>query len=185
MYSDETIQDALAILPHLIYTAQQRQTITYGELAQKIGKHHRPSRLWLTYVRDEVCIPRKTPYLTAIVVIQDNQMPGESFLPEGTDHLSPEEYQAAFEKHRDEVFGYQEWDSLLLELDLNPVAKTANDLDEEGHIYNEVLERRGDSGEGQPHLQLKGWWWLPARARTAPTAGWPPGGWPSGAPAWS
>lgn len=155
MYSPETIEDALAILPHLIYIAQQRKTITYGELAQKIGKHHRPARLWLGYIRDEICIPENRPYLTAIVVSQDDGLPGESFLPEGTTHLSPESYQAAFEKHRDNVFTYQHWDDVLRELGLKPVEKRPRDLDEEGRIFNEVLVRRGGEAEGEPHRQLK------------------------------
>jgi hypothetical protein len=155
MTTEYTIENGRLVLPHLILAAQQRQILTYGELADKIGKHHRAIRHALGYIRDEICTPRKLPYLTAIVINQDTQLPGESFLPEGTEHLDEEAYKQAFRTHRDAVFNCQEWDALLRDLGLSPITKTADDLDEEGRIYNEVLARRGGSGEGQPHYQLK------------------------------
>lgn len=155
MYSDKTIEDALAVLPHLIYVAQQRQTMTYKEVADKIGKHHRPTRLWLAYLRDEICIPKRLPLLTAIVVNQDSGLPGDSFLPEGTDHLSPEAYEAAFLEHRDRVFMETGWDNLLKELEISPIEKEATELDMEGYVYNDVMKRRGGGGEGEAHRQLK------------------------------
>jgi len=149
-YSLDTIEDALAVLPHLVYAAQQRKTITYGELAEKIGKHHRPARLWLAYIRDEICIPKELPYLTAIVVGQVDGLPGDSFLPEGTDHLSPGDYESAFIRHRDRVFSDHRWDDLLRELGLKSIQKRPQDLDEEGRIYAEVLSRQ-ESDANQEH----------------------------------
>jgi hypothetical protein len=155
MTTENTIENGRLALPHLVLAAQQGCTLTYGELADKIGQHPRAIRHALGYIRDEICTPRNLPYLTAIVINQDALLPGKSFLPEGTEHLDKEAYEQAFQEHRDAVFNCQEWDALLRDIGLGPIAKTADDLDEEGYIYNEVLARRGGSGEGQPHLQLK------------------------------
>jgi hypothetical protein len=93
--------------------------------------------------------------ITAIVVNGDTGLPGDKFLPEGTEDLSEEEYEQAFETHRDEVFAYERWDDLLKELGLIPITKTVDDLNKEGRAYSEVLTRRGGGGEGEVHSRLK------------------------------
>ena len=93
--------------------------------------------------------------ITAIVVNGDTGLPGDKFLPEGTEGLSEEEYEKAFEAHRDEVFAYQGWDDLLKELGLTPITKTLDDLNKEGRAYSELIARRGGRGEGNIHRQLK------------------------------
>jgi hypothetical protein len=143
------------LLPHLIYAAQKRKTPTYSEMADKIGTHHRVLNHVLGYIRDEITIPRDLPMLNAIVVKNDSRLPGESWLPEGTSHLSPEEYKREFEKFRDIVFAYQGWGDLLRDLDLEPVQGDVEDLDDRGRTYSEVLERTGGVGEGEDHLKLK------------------------------
>ena len=143
------------LLPHLVYAAQKRKTPTYAEVASKIGCHHRVLNHVLGYIRDEITIPRNLPMINAIVVKNDSHLPGESWLPEGTSHLSPEEYKHEFEKFRDIVFAYQGWGELLRDLDLEPVQGDVEDLDERGRIYSEMLERTGGSGEGEPHRILK------------------------------
>lgn len=143
------------LLPHLIYAAQRRKTPTYSEMANKIGTHHRVLNHVLGYIRDEITIPRDLPMLNAIVVKNDSRLPGESWLPEGTSHLSPEEYKCEFEKFRDVVFAYQGWVDLLRDLDLEPVQGDIEDLDDRGRAYSEVLERTGGGGEGEDHFKLK------------------------------
>jgi hypothetical protein len=93
--------------------------------------------------------------ITAIVVNVDTGLPGDKLLPEGTKGLSEEEYEKAFEAHRDEAFAYQGWDDLLKELGLTLITKTLDDLNKEGRAYSELIARRGGRGEGNIHRQLK------------------------------
>ncbi len=111
---------AMLILPHLVQCAQRRETITYGELARRVDWHHRPLRYSLGHIRDEICRPRGLPLLNSIVVTQDGT-PGESFLPEGTAHLSRMEHWSEARRLQEEVFDYPHWDALLEELGLSPL----------------------------------------------------------------
>lgn len=142
------------ILPDLILAAQRRETITYGALTEIVGIYGPLMNRTLAYIRDELCSARGLPLLTAIVVNKRTGRPGDRFLPEGTDQLTNEQYQIAFEEHRDRVFSYQGWNDFLLELGLVPIAKSPDDLDKEGRIYNEVMARRGGE-ESNEHRQLK------------------------------
>jgi len=113
-------------MPHLVNCAKTRSTITYGELGERIGAHHRAVARPLGYIRDEICIPRGLPLITALVVNKTSRMPGESWLPEGTGHLTPDENQREYEKFRDEAFACDAWDALLGDLGLPPVQVAAN-----------------------------------------------------------
>lgn len=155
MTTDLTIDYGEKLLPHLVHAARIRKTLTYGELAAKIGVHHRALRYPLGYVRDDICIKRGLPLITCIVVNDGTHLPGREWLPEGTSHLTDEEYKKAFEKFRDQVFAYKGWDALLNELELSPVDPTIEDLDERGRAYSEILERSGSTGEGEDHRRLK------------------------------
>lgn len=127
MATELTIERAYLALPHLVRCAKQRKTVTYGELARKIGlNHHRPINGPLYYIRDEICSPRGVPLLTAIVVRQDTHLPGDSWLPEGTGHLTPDQYQQEYQRYRNKVFAYDAWDALLEELVLPPVQDAKN-----------------------------------------------------------
>ncbi len=77
----------------------------------------------LGYIRDEICIKRGLPMISAIVVRTDTQLPGEDFLPEGASNLSRKEFKKKFEEHRDKVFTYTEWDKLLNKLNLTPISE--------------------------------------------------------------
>ena len=149
-YQAET---ALLILPYLVRAAQRRETLTYGQLGDSIGRHHRTIPNVLGYIRDDICRPRGIPLINAIVVNADTKLPGEAFLPEGTQGFTKEEYKQAFEAHRDRVFTYTGWNDLLREFGLIPIAKTPEDLNKEGRKYSELLAR-GD-GEGEAHRLLK------------------------------
>src|SRR5690349_10376149 len=122
----QTKHIALLSLPYLVEAAQRRTTLTYEALGAPINWHPRNFGHPLRYIRDEICRPRGLPLLTAIVVRKhkkvDRRLPGKDFLPEGTDHLLPEEFRAQFEHHRDEAFAYTAWDNLLRELDLSPAS---------------------------------------------------------------
>ena len=155
MTTEYSIKNAHLALPHLVHYAKMRKTITYGELAMKIGLHHRAIRWLLGYIRDEICIKRDLPLITAIVINKNSKLPGARWLPGGTQHLSPEEYKREYEKHRDQVFACDAWDVVLQELELSPVQTTDDDLDDEGRAYTGYLERKGHIGEGEPHRLLK------------------------------
>ena len=142
-------------LPHLVKAANAWKLLTYGELAQKIDTHHRAINHVLGYIRDEICIPRNLPLINAIVINAGNDLPGKSWLPEGTDHLSDEEYEQKFIEFRDEVFSFTGWEDLLHELGLKPLENSPTDLNEIGRAYTDVLSRRGSGGEGERHLKLK------------------------------
>jgi hypothetical protein len=120
MVGPRTIENARRSLPHLVDCAKRGRTLTYGELGRRINKHHRPLPLALGYIRDEICRPRGLPLLNVIVVNQDSDVPGESFLPHGgTMSLTERRRQA--QEHQGQVFAYQGWDALLQELGLRPV----------------------------------------------------------------
>jgi hypothetical protein len=127
MATELTIERALLALPHLVHCAKNRRTITYGELGAKIGANPRAVSRPLGYLRDEICIPRGLPLITALVVNKMSRMPGESWLPEGTGHLEPDEYQREYEKFRDEAFACDAWDTLLEDMGLPSVQDAEND----------------------------------------------------------
>jgi hypothetical protein len=155
MASENTVERARLALPHLVHCAKHRRTITYGELATRIGTHHRPVRYVLGYIRDHICITRDVPLINSLVVNQDTGMPGESWLPGGTAHLDPEEQKYKFEVFRDDVFAFDAWDQLLSDLGLEPIESTDTELEEQARAYAVRLERVGPSGESDFHKGLK------------------------------
>jgi hypothetical protein len=120
MPTNYTYEFGRRAIPHLVQRAKQRRTITYKELAEKIGTHPRPIRHVLAYVRDEICASRGLPKLTAIVISQITRLPGDSFLPEGTGHLNQYEYARRAEEEQHRVFDYANWNALIEELGLRP-----------------------------------------------------------------
>lgn len=155
MTTDRTIELAEKLLPHLVKAANQRQTPTYKELADKIGVHHRYMRYILGYIRDEICLARGLPLLTCIVVNDSTKLPGDDWLPEGTTHLSKEEYRQKFELFRDQVFSFKGWNDLLKELDLDLLEADAGSLQEQGIEYAKFLEKYGVPEETEEHRDLK------------------------------
>jgi len=155
MATPYTIANAHLALPHLVHCATMRKTMTYSDLGAKIGQHWRATPHLLFYIRDEICIPRHLPLLTAIVVNKSKGLPGKSWLPGGTAHLSPEEYRQTYEAARDEVFAFDGWEALLEDLGLPRIRPTVQALNEEGRARALYLERRGGVGEGQLHRVLK------------------------------
>ena len=117
-----TIRDyARLIMPHLVQLARNRETIPYGALANRIGRHHRPIPRALGLIRDEWCSPKGLPLINVSVVNKDTLLPGESFLAEGTSHLTRAQYRHRFEQIREEVFAYRQWDAALGQLELSPL----------------------------------------------------------------
>ncbi len=152
MSNEKTQEYALLVLPHLVACARQRMTITYGELARRVNRHHRPLRYALGYVRDEICRPRDLPLISALVVNKETGRPGESFLPEGTLHLTDAEYAARFASLRDQAFAYPHWEVLLQELGLRPAA----DAEDSGHRGQNVPPIRCESRSSMNGTERRG-----------------------------
>jgi hypothetical protein len=153
--ASEKIEDYGAkLLPYLVQAAKTRKTPTYGELAEKIGVHHRVMNRILGYIRDDICFTRGLPLITCIVINQGTRLPGADWLPQGTTNLTEEEYKAEYERFRDQVFAYKDWNALLQKLDLAPVEPTIESLDDRGRAYSEYIERTG-GGENEDHRRLK------------------------------
>jgi len=155
MPSDRYREKALRALPVLVDCAQRRQTISYKELGEKIDVYCRNVGRVLAHIRDDICQPRCLPLITAIVVTHATRLPGGSFLPEGTKHLTKKQYRLRFQDLRDQVFAHENWDQLLAELGVKPVRKTAEDIDQEGREYLDYEARRGGTGESPEHERLK------------------------------
>jgi hypothetical protein len=155
--SDSYIQEGLArtALPILIGLAQSRKTITYGELANLLAIGTRQVAWVAGYIRDEICKPRNLPLLNCLIVNKTTGFPGESWHGPRIQHLSKRKRIELYERFRDEVFAYADWEKLLNELKIAPLKRDANTLFEEAEAYNEVLSRRGGAGESNDHRRLK------------------------------
>jgi putative restriction endonuclease len=94
-------QRAAHAWPILCDYAKRRSTITYGELAHRIGIHHRPIRFVAGAIQ-EYCIVERLPALNVLIVNADTGIPGHGFTARPEDELT-----AAFE----EVFQF-DWSSV-------------------------------------------------------------------------
>lgn len=152
----DTAAKALEAIPHLVAIAEQRgDAITYKQLGEAIGMHHRPLRFVLGHLRDDILIPRGLPLLNCLVVNADTRMPGESWLPAGQQlPESLEDRRAQFEAFRDDVFDYRSWRPLLEELGLDPAPASLEQLKA---VAAEAVARswRGGGGESEYHARLK------------------------------
>lgn len=156
MATANQIAGARLALPHLVYCAKMKNTITYQDLGDRIDRHaHFVLPGILGYIREDICGEEGLPYISAIVVNKYTRMPGRGFLPGGTDHLSKEEYRKAFEEIRDKVFACREWDSLLKKMGLSPLTKTPEDLNRDALQYIESQKKNRGGGESRKHKYLK------------------------------
>jgi len=80
--------------PVLTATASLGATISYADLAHRIGIHHRPIRYVLSVIQD-YCLTEKLPPLTIVVVNQLFHQPGEGFIAWDVDDLA-EGYRRVF-----------------------------------------------------------------------------------------
>lgn len=72
--------------PILTTTAANKTTITYGELADRLGVHHRVVSHILSKIQD-YCLDEKLPPLTILVVGKSNRHPGTGFIAWDIDNL--------------------------------------------------------------------------------------------------
>lgn len=74
------------VWPLLVERAKARRTVFYGELAPKIGTHHRHVRLALGPIQS-YCLDLRLPPLTAVVVSKSDAAPGSGFVGWNIDDL--------------------------------------------------------------------------------------------------
>ncbi len=93
-------QRAAKAWPILTKVAEQTSTITYGEIGQQLGIHHRAVKFVLSEIQD-YCLSEKLPPLTALIVNKGGT-PGSGFVAWDIDDL---------ERGLSLVYGYP-WASL-------------------------------------------------------------------------
>src|SRR5687768_5746685 len=120
--TERTIDVAHRCMKPLVDRTKLERPITYGELGSMIGENHRTFTAPLDYIWEEFCQPRGLPKLHIIVVNKTLRRPkSEVFakcLPKSRLPRSEEGYDRLFKELRDEVFAYEGWDGLLIELGL-------------------------------------------------------------------
>jgi putative restriction endonuclease len=72
------VERAFRAWPVLTNRARNRSTITYGELGQVLGVHHRAVRYVLSVIQD-YCLEEKLPPLT-ILIVNASGLPGSGFI---------------------------------------------------------------------------------------------------------
>jgi hypothetical protein len=72
------VERASRAWPILTDRAKKRSTITYGELGQALGVHHRAVRYILGVIQD-YCLEEKLPPLT-ILIVNASGKPGSGFI---------------------------------------------------------------------------------------------------------
>ncbi|NLO07169.1 MAG: hypothetical protein GX131_15185 [candidate division WS1 bacterium] len=114
--------EAREALPILIRCARRGETITYGELGEQIGVHHRQVGRILGIIRDEICRRgERAPMLNVLVVRKDQGVPGTEVLAERSRYLPEDKLEAKVAEHQHDVFSYDGWDEFLAEQGLKPV----------------------------------------------------------------
>lgn len=98
---------ARRIFDHLVRCAGEMRTVSYGELGEMCGLHHRALRVPL-YDILEGCRRRGLPTLTALVVYADTRRPGDGLWPAD---LPEADREAWWRAEVTRVFAY-DWDTV-------------------------------------------------------------------------
>ena len=145
---------AQTILPILVRQAMARQKITYKNLGDEIGVHHRALRYPLDCVGNTVLELGKRwseeiPPIQTLVVNKGTGLPGKGvdFLRERV--VTPREKEAIVEEKLVKVFSYPKWLDVLEPLGLSP----APPLDP--HADEPPTDHRGGTAESEAHKRLK------------------------------
>jgi putative restriction endonuclease len=118
--------------------AKRRTPITYKQLGDALGMHHRPVRFILDPIQD-YCLAERLPPLT-ILVINQRGRPGAGFIA-----LDPDR----FDEGREEVYSYQ-WHTLP-----NPFG-FASDGTEYRALLNQLLARPQDTDDIYRRVKVRG-----------------------------
>jgi putative restriction endonuclease len=68
----------------LVEAAQRKQSMTYGQLASRMGIHHRACAPFLGLIQEQ-CRGRELPPLQSLVVNKQTSVPGGGYHGSGTD----------------------------------------------------------------------------------------------------
>jgi putative restriction endonuclease len=88
----------------LVECAQNKQSITYGQLADKMGIHPRICRFFLGLIQDH-CKPNNLPSLQSLVVNKRTRIPGDGYIASTRDLPS-------IQKTQNKVFNYA-WNRIV------------------------------------------------------------------------
>jgi putative restriction endonuclease len=125
--------------PFLTAAAAAGTTVTYSELANALGIHHRPIRYILAVIQDW-CLDEKKPPLTILVVSQDRGEPGQGFIAWDTSDLAE---------------GYKQVYSFPWTQVANPFAFAGGGATPEQLAHRLVIQP-GDAGEIYGRIQNRG-----------------------------
>ena len=123
----------------LISCAAKRKPLTYGELAEKIGIHHRAVRFVLNLIYD-YCYSNNLPPLTILIVNKNTNLPGQGFNDYSID---------TFEDDKNEVFD-KNWAIIA-----NPF-EFAKDGSSEITLINQILKSPESSEEVYSKVKVRG-----------------------------
>ncbi|WP_186579755.1 HNH endonuclease [Aquibacillus kalidii] len=122
----------------LIEAARNNDTITYGELGDKLNVHHRTCRYFLDHIQN-YCLNEKLPPLTIIVVNQRGEV-GQGFTAWDINDL---------DEGMARVFAFN-WDNLH-----NPF-QYAKDGKDENELVKELLNKQAISKEIYAKVKVRG-----------------------------
>jgi hypothetical protein len=120
MATDYSVDNARFAVPHLIECARSRKTITYVELADKIGRHYRAVPHLLEHLL-RVCQKLNIPPIGTIVVSKTTGLPGDGFIIDGGAKklvYGGTEYRQRVSDEQQRIYTHQNWASLLHEYGL-------------------------------------------------------------------
>jgi putative restriction endonuclease len=126
--------------PILCQRAAEKSDITYGDLGELIGVHHRHIGRVLSVIQD-YCLEQKLPPLTILIVNQKTRLPGEGFIAWDADDIP-----SGLAK----VYGDTNWTVLP-----NPFAYAAEDVTEDD-LARRLVERPTKSREVYRLVQDRG-----------------------------
>lgn len=79
------------ILAELKRCADAMTTITYGDLAERVGAHQRNTNRPLGYIRDEICRRHGRPWLSVLAVNAKSRWPGNAWTQDDSIQVLKEE----------------------------------------------------------------------------------------------
>lgn len=161
LFGDKLYQQRAAkVLPILVRQAHHEQPISYSDLAHEIEM---PNPRNLNYVLGSIgqaieYVKNKwnedIPLINFLVVNKGSHLPGEGieeFIPKaGYKALSPKLREELYRYNCLDIFTYPKWESVLHELNLQPLVNDFAPLVKKATSYS-----HGGGGEGQKHKQLK------------------------------
>ncbi len=123
----------------LTQSASNRSSITYGQLANRLGIHHRPTRFILDLIQN-YCLEENHPPLTILAVNQKTMLPGPGFIAWGIDNL---------DEGRQQVFDFP-WSSLE-----NPFTFASDDTSYE-NLVDDLFNYPEQSEDIYARVQVRG-----------------------------